>query len=97
MRLRPRWPGWPDAAGMSKARLVITAVTVEKRPVSEVARFRAEAIAKAAARRLLQSDWARQHYESSPKGSSMTTVTRRLAPDEPGATVVGTMSDDHQR
>ena len=30
--------GWLDAAGMSKARLVITAVTVEKRPVSEVAR-----------------------------------------------------------
>src|ERR1700744_4104216 len=30
--------GWPDAAGMSKARLVITAVTVERRPVSEVAR-----------------------------------------------------------
>jgi transposase InsO family protein len=28
----------PDAPGMSKARLVITAVTVEKRPVSEVAR-----------------------------------------------------------
>jgi hypothetical protein len=30
------WQGF--AAGMSKARLVITAVTVEKRPVSEVAR-----------------------------------------------------------
>src|ERR1700744_4010577 len=30
--------GWPDAAGMSKARLVITAVTVEKRPVSGGAR-----------------------------------------------------------
>jgi transposase len=28
----------PEPAGMSKARLVITAVTVEKRPVSEVAR-----------------------------------------------------------
>ena len=28
----------PDAPGMSKARLVITAVIVEKRPVSEVAR-----------------------------------------------------------
>jgi hypothetical protein len=54
----------------------------EARPAA----IRAEAIAKAAARQLLQSDRARQHYESSPKGSSMTTVTRRLAPDEPGAT-----------
>lgn len=27
-----------DAAGMSKARLVVTAVTAEKRPVAEVAR-----------------------------------------------------------
>jgi hypothetical protein len=30
--------GRPDAAGMSKAWLVITAVTIEKRPVREVAR-----------------------------------------------------------
>jgi transposase len=38
VRLRSWWQGWLDSARMSKARLVITAVTVEKRPVSEVAR-----------------------------------------------------------
>jgi hypothetical protein len=42
-RALPEWlPGWRagrrDAPGMSKARLVIMAVTVEKRPVGAVAR-----------------------------------------------------------
>ena len=51
MCLRPRLSGWLDAAGMSKARLVITAVTVEKRPVSEVARSYGPAVLLIAARR----------------------------------------------
>jgi hypothetical protein len=37
MGTRHRVAGGHDAPGVSKARLVITAVSVEKRPVSEVA------------------------------------------------------------
>jgi transposase len=77
--LRPRLPGWLDAAGMSKARLVITAVTVEKRPVSEVAR--SYGVARSWVYELLDRYWAEGEAAFEPRSRRPKTSPTAVSPD----------------
>ena len=70
---------WLDGVGMSKARLVITAITVEKRPVSEVAR--SYGVARSWVYELLARYREEGEAAFGPRSRRPKTSPRATAPD----------------